>query len=82
MIDSGFRKITFLSQYLKIYQVDSCQILQDISISFRSIYLKILTAIHFVDFEILREKGDFVKTTIGHLGLNEVVLFMIDPSAF
>ena len=26
---------------------------------------------HFVHFEISREKGDFIKTTIGHLGLNE-----------
>ena len=25
---------------------------------------------HFVDFEISREKGDFLKTTIEHLGLN------------
>ena len=25
---------------------------------------------HFVDFEVQREKGDFLKTTIGHLGLN------------
>ena len=29
-----------------------------------------MTAIHFVDFEISREKGDFLKTTIGHLGVN------------
>ena len=29
-----------------------------------------MTALHFVDFEISREKGDFLKTTIGHLGLN------------
>ena len=29
-----------------------------------------MTAIHFADFEILREKGDFLKKTIGHLGLN------------
>ena len=24
----------------------------------------------FVDFEISKEKGDFLKTTIGHLGLD------------
>ena len=29
-----------------------------------------MTAIHFVDFEISREKGDFLKTTMWHLGLN------------
>ena len=29
-----------------------------------------LTAIHLVDFEISREKGDFLKTTVGHLGPN------------
>ena len=29
-----------------------------------------LTAIHFVGFEISREKGDFLKTIIDHLGLN------------
>ena len=27
-----------------------------------------MTAIHFVDFEISREKGNFLKTTIGYLG--------------
>ena len=25
---------------------------------------------NFADFEISREKGDFLKSTIGHLGLN------------
>ena len=30
----------------------------------------ILTAIHFVDFELSEEKGDFLKTTICHYGLN------------
>ena len=29
-----------------------------------------LTAFHFADFEISRAKGDFLKTTIGHFGLN------------
>ena len=28
-----------------------------------------MIAIHVVDFEILREKGDFLKTTIGNSGL-------------
>ena len=28
------------------------------------------TAIYSVDFEITREKGDFLKTTISHLTLN------------
>ena len=40
--------------------------------------------VHFVDFEILREKGDFLKITISHLGLNGGVLFtstlILDPS--
>ena len=70
MTDGGFKKITFLSRYLEIYKVDSCQILQDISVSLRSIYLLNLKATHFVDFEISREKQDFLKITIGHLGLN------------
>ena len=29
-----------------------------------------MVAINFVDFEISREKGDFLKNKIGHLGLN------------
>ena len=29
-----------------------------------------MTAIQFVDFKKSREKGDFLKTRIGHLGLN------------
>ena len=29
-----------------------------------------MTAIHFVDFGILRENDDFLKTTIGHSGLS------------
>ena len=29
-----------------------------------------MIAILFVDFEISREKGDFLKATIGNLGLN------------
>ena len=29
-----------------------------------------MTAVHFVDFEVSREKSDFLKTTIRHLGLN------------
>ena len=28
-----------------------------------------MTTTHFVDFEISTEKGDFLKPTIGHLGL-------------
>ena len=70
-----FKKIPLLSQYLKIYKVYSCQILQDISISLRSICLLNLTAIHFVDFEKSREKGNFLKTTFGHLGLNRGSIF-------
>ena len=29
-----------------------------------------MIGIHFVDFEIPREKGDFIKSTNGHLVLN------------
>ena len=34
-----------------------------------------MIAIPFVDFEISREKGDFLKTTIGHWGLNRCSIF-------
>ena len=42
----------------------------------RRIYLRNLTAINFVDLEISREKGDALKSTIGHLGLTEVVVWI------
>ena len=35
-----------------------------------------MTALHFVDFEISKEKGDFLKTTIDHLGLNGGSIFL------
>ena len=54
---------------LEIYKVYSSQILQVISVSLQSIYLQNLTAINLIDFEISREKGDFLRTAIGHLGV-------------
>ena len=60
--------------------MDSCQILQNISILLGSIYVWNLTAINYVDFEIPREKDDFLKITIGHLGLNRGSIILKDVS--
>ena len=65
-----FLENPFLPRYLEIYKVDSFQILQVNSSLCYTDVLKKLTAYHFVDFEISREKDDFLKTTIGHLSLN------------
>ena len=36
-----------------------------------------MTAIHLVDCEISREKGDFPKSTISHLGLEYFLTFAL-----
>ena len=66
-------RLCFLGYDLSLWisqNLQCCQILLDIIILLRSIYLWNLAAIQFVDFEISKEKGDFLKTTVGHLALN------------
>ena len=50
--------------------MNSCQIWHLNASQWYTDVLWNLTAVHFVDFEVSREKSDFLKTTIRHLGLN------------